>query len=511
MKKIAILALGTLLTLTACGSGENTVNPFTPGTSENPSVAPANPSVNPFIPSVNPQDPSVAPVVNPSVNPQDPSVTPIDPSVNPGGNTSAVSPADPSVQPEEKESDKIIEAMGQVRNGAQKSLSELNAFSLILAGEGSISVETYETMTVTDHNGVVKETKTIKDADENIVLDDYRVGLYVENAYDAETLGELRAALGLRMHSNVDFQMYTTDYETGETSVGKAITAREDGEAFAFLDNGNVYLSLDDDIISTMETIIGISMASTQGAPQGFSLDGIIPANGKVYLPLNVIGMMTGGIDLQNFNIAQYTSMAKFYEIPHFEEEDDVVNGVLLAEGMLGAYGYKISDFLDYSFTSDEENSLIAKIAYGPTQYRALLNSPLSALLDGYAPNYIKEVLSNADFEITFKVDSLGFVSSLQANIRSFKLSGVPQTHYVYDSYDEETQDYSATTDHGLYMNIDLENVYLNLELSYGTISNAFPESYEEYELLDVSKLGGMQGGQKEPTPEPAPLELPVD
>ncbi len=501
MKKIAILALGTLLTLTACGSGgEYSLNPFTPGTSENPSVASIDPSVNPG------GDPSVAPIVNPSVNPGgDPIVGPIvNPSVNPGGDPS-VAPIDPSAQEQENEHDKIIEAMGQVRNSAQKSLGELNAFSLILAGEGSINVETYESITVTDHNGVVKESKTFKEADESIVLDDYRVGLYVENAYDTETLGELRAALGLRMHSNVNLQMYTTDFGTGETSTGNVIAAREDGEAFAYLDNGNVYLSLDDDIISTMETIIGLSMASTQGAPEGFSLDGIIPASGKVYLPLNVIGMMTGGIDLQNFNIGQYTSMAKFYEIPHFEEEEDVVNGVLLAEGMLNAYGYKISDFLDYSFTSDEENSLIAKIAYGPTQYRALLNSPLSALLDNYADHYIKEVLSNADFEITFKVDSLGFISSLQANIRSFKLRGVQQSqsHYTYDSYDEETQDYSATTDYGLYMNVDLENVVVNLELSYGTISNAFPTSYEEYELLDVSKLGGMQGGQKEPTTAP--------
>ena len=473
MKKLTILALGTLLTLTACGSGAN------------PSLQPSvNPSVNPSVePSVNPStDPSVTPSVDPSTDPS------VDPSV------------DPSEAP--KESDVIINAMGTVRESAQSTISQLDAFNLNIGASGAYDVYAYNVTTTTPVDGSDPTSETHPIEREHLDVEDFSLGFYTEDAFSVTKPSDVKAALGLESHANGSFEYYnyTVSPTSEEPSVARQLEFEEDGSAILYAQNGNIYASFDQDLINSAKRII-----SSIVAPMGyqFDLDAIIPENGKVYLPLDDIGFMAGVSELSTMDISKYINLVKDYVIPEFEKQEDITNYVVLAENLFGQYDYEIGDFLEYSFTSDENYNFIASFAFGPKQYRALMGSELASLLTYFVPENVLAALASADLDITLKVNKEGFVSNLDVNVRSFSIHGVRQHRTVTDIVNPDTGETIAHYQEETFMDLDLANVSLDLEFTYGKSQDVFPTSYEEYELLDVSKLGGMQSGQKEPTPAP--------
>ena len=201
MKKMYVLALGTLLSLTACGSvdfaGGNPNNPG--GNNPYPSIDPTNPGD--YIPSIDPALYSIDPAIY-SYNPYNPS--------NNGGQgqtdsedkgNSRVNPAPThSVVPgEAKESEAILEALSIVRSSAQKSIRELNAFTLDMHLEGLVNTGVYRKTTVEYNDGNVQTSRKQWDL-ETVDIDNLDMSIYLDNAYDTTFLGDLKAAISLDTH-----------------------------------------------------------------------------------------------------------------------------------------------------------------------------------------------------------------------------------------------------------------------------------------------------------------------
>lgn len=481
MKKLYVLALGTLLSLTACGSvdfaGGNPNNPG--GNNPYPSIDPTNPggnitSIDPGIYSYNPYNPSN----NDGQGQTD--------SEDKGNSRVDPAPTQSVVPVEAKESEAILEALTKVRSSAQKSIGELNAFTLDMHLEGLVNTGVYRKTTVEYNDGNVQTSRKQWDL-ETVDIDNLDMSIYLDNAYDATFLGDLKAAISLDTHDTecgASFVSYS--YYGNEQRIRMQGEPAFEGVINAYLDNGNIYASVDGDAIFSIGSIIDNFIPNFS---QRYSLEGAIPVNGKTYMPLRTLGSLFGLTDLGGMTIGNYTDLAKNFEVPHFDEEEDLAEGITLIENMLNAMNYHLSDFIDYRITSNLNSSLDFYMTFGPEQYNRLMNSPLSTVLSMYAPAEVLEILSSADLTLKLNINRNDLISSIEVDIRSLTVNGLDY-HYkdTYQGYDQQGQLTTIVTEEDL-MDVDIHDLVFKVDLSYGRRGDVFPSSYQDYGMFDLNQF----------------------
>ena len=502
MKKLYVLALGTLLSLTACGSvdfaGGNPNNPG--GNNPYPSIDPTNPgdyipSIDPALFSIDPAIYSIDPALY-SIDPAIYSYNPYNPSYNGGQETdqsedkgnSRVDPTPTqSVVPgEAKEAETILEALTKVRSSAQKSIGELNAFTLGMHLEGLVNTGVYRKTTVEYNDGNVETSRKQWDL-ETVDIDNLDMSIYLDNAYDANFLGDLKAAISLDTHDTECAASFVSYYYYGsEQGIRVQGEPAFEGVVNSYLDNGNIYASVDGDAIFSIGSIVDNFIPNFS---QRYSLEGAIPVNGKTYMPLRTLGSFFGLTDLGGMTIGNYTDLAKNFEVPHFDEEEDLIEGITLIENMLSAMNYHLSDFIDYRISSNLYSSLDFSMTFGPEQYNRLMSSPLSSVLSMYLPSEVLEILSSADLTIKLNIDRNDLISNLEVDIRSLTINGLDYRYKnTYQGYDQQGQLTTIVTEEDL-MDIDIHNLVFKVDLSYGRRGDVFPSSYQDYGMFDLDQF----------------------
>ena len=149
----------------------------------------------------------------------------------------------------------------------------------------------------------------------------------------------------------------------------------------------------------------------------------------------------------------------------------------------------KTMDFIDYSISSNEEYNLDFSLTFGPEQYNALMNTPVSSMLSSYLTSVEMEILESMDITLNIKIDKNNLISSLNLDIRSLNVNEIPL--YEPQSYYGSDEDGNKTV-YVFYrdlLDMDFDNFNINFDLSYGKDTSVFPNSYEDYITFDMSQF----------------------
>lgn len=462
MKKLFILVLGTLLSLTACGSGD-IVNP------------------NSLI-SI---DPSVEPSEKPTIDPREEVPNPGEEGKQGEDTSKGGDIVNPS-EIREKESSQILSALTLIRESAQNTIDNLNSFNLGLHMDGLLNTNAYRYTTYEYSDGNISSER-LQWNEEVININNLDASLYLDNAYEANNLSELRAALGIDIDSEVSFRSYEYHFPTyKEASIHLEGSPSLKGRMEAYLDNANVYAKVNLDALVSIEAMLDSLLP---GFSAKYSLENSIPLNGQTYLPLNTIGAIFNVSELATYPITEYVEEVKNYEIPHFDEDKDLVSTLALVETLLNASKYKISDFIDYSISSNEEYNLDFSLTFGPEQYNALMNTPVSSMLSNYLTSVEMEILESIDLTLNIKIDKNNLISSLNLDIRSLSVNEIPlyepQGYYGNDDDGNKTV-YVFYRD---LLDMDFDNFNINFDLSYRKDTSVFPSHYLDYSQFDISQF----------------------